>query len=274
MQTALNAIWKAKPKGATVSRFVRARAASLGLVAALGFLLMVSLVVSTGLTAFGNYLDSVLPFGKIILMILNGIVSIRLSLSFSPPSTKYCPTAAGMARRVIGAIVTGSCSPSASRSSAGTSEAVPLPRASAQPELCSSSFCGSIIQRRYSCSGRNSPRSMPIGMAACTRRAKRPLGQLTPRFPDRGAARAASSLSLNLRPRSHRPCRTFPRHADRRRNCVWRMDASSGPGGARRALPGARRSALGQAGGMRSCTRSGARRSSVKPPSAAAHVVE
>jgi membrane protein len=78
MQTALNAIWKAKPKGTTVSRLIRARAASLGLVAALGFLLMVSLVVSTGLTAFGNYLDSILPFGKVILTVLNVIVSLTL----------------------------------------------------------------------------------------------------------------------------------------------------------------------------------------------------
>src|SRR5260221_3487230 len=38
----VNLIWKAKPKGTTVSRLIRARAASLGLVAALGFLLMVS----------------------------------------------------------------------------------------------------------------------------------------------------------------------------------------------------------------------------------------
>ena len=36
MQTALNAIWKAKPKGTTVSRLIRARAASLGLVASVG----------------------------------------------------------------------------------------------------------------------------------------------------------------------------------------------------------------------------------------------
>ena len=46
MQTSLNAIWKAKPQGTTVSRLIRARAASLGLVAALGFLLMVSLVAA------------------------------------------------------------------------------------------------------------------------------------------------------------------------------------------------------------------------------------
>jgi membrane protein len=78
MQTALNAIWKARPKGTTVSRLIRARAASLGLVAAMGFLLMVSLVVSTALTAFGNYLDSILPFGQIILTVLNVVVSLML----------------------------------------------------------------------------------------------------------------------------------------------------------------------------------------------------
>jgi membrane protein len=78
MQTSLNAIWKAKPKGTTVSRLIRARVASLGLVAALGFLLMVSLVVSTGLTAFGDYLDSILPFGKVVLTALNVIVALIL----------------------------------------------------------------------------------------------------------------------------------------------------------------------------------------------------
>lgn len=78
MQTALNVIWKAKPEGTTASRLIRARAASLGLVAALGFLLMVSLVVSTVLTAFGNYLDSILPFGQVILTVLNVVVSLVL----------------------------------------------------------------------------------------------------------------------------------------------------------------------------------------------------
>jgi membrane protein len=84
MQSALNAIWKAKPEGTTVSRLIRARAASLGLVAALGFLLIVSLVVSAGLTAFGDYLNSLLPFGKVILSALNTVVSVGLiSLLFA-----------------------------------------------------------------------------------------------------------------------------------------------------------------------------------------------
>jgi membrane protein len=78
MQSALNTIWKAGPIGTTVSRLIRARAASLGLVAALGFLLMVSLVVSAALAAFGNHLSSLLPFGKLLLSVLNLIVSLAL----------------------------------------------------------------------------------------------------------------------------------------------------------------------------------------------------
>jgi membrane protein len=79
MQSTLNAIWKAKPAGlTTVSRVIRARAASLGLVAALGFLLMVSLVVSTALTAFSNHLNSVLPLGALLLPAVHSFVSLFL----------------------------------------------------------------------------------------------------------------------------------------------------------------------------------------------------
>jgi membrane protein len=84
MQSALNAIWKTESHATTVSRLIQARAVSLGLVAALGFLLIVSLAVSAGLTAFGNYLDSIVPIGKLILPILNFIVSmLLLSVLFS-----------------------------------------------------------------------------------------------------------------------------------------------------------------------------------------------
>jgi membrane protein len=78
MQSALNTIWKADSSGTPISRLIRARAASLGLVVSLGFLMMVSLVVSAGLTALGNYLNAVLPFGKVLLTILNGLVSFVL----------------------------------------------------------------------------------------------------------------------------------------------------------------------------------------------------
>ena len=78
MQSALNMIWKVQPQGTTISRLVRARAASLGLVAALGFLLLVSLVVSAILSGFGSYLDAALPFGALILHILNFVISFAL----------------------------------------------------------------------------------------------------------------------------------------------------------------------------------------------------
>lgn len=78
MQSALNAIWKAEPKGTTVSRLIRARAASLGLVAALGFLLLVSLVVSAALSALSEQINAYVPFGHVILQILNFVISLVL----------------------------------------------------------------------------------------------------------------------------------------------------------------------------------------------------
>jgi membrane protein len=107
MQSALNAIWKVQPSGTTLSRLVRARAASLGLVATLGFLLMVSLVVSAGLTAFGNYLNSLFPFGTLVLSILNVVVSLLLISLLFAAIYKVLPDRHLQWRDVIlGAVVT------------------------------------------------------------------------------------------------------------------------------------------------------------------------
>lgn len=78
MQRSLNDIWKAEPKGTTVSRLIRARAASLGLVVALGFVLTVSLVVSAALSALGGYVNAYIPFGQQILALVNAAISILL----------------------------------------------------------------------------------------------------------------------------------------------------------------------------------------------------
>jgi membrane protein len=78
MQAALNAIWRAKPEGTTMSRLIRARVVSLGLVAGLGFLLIASLAVSAAITALGDYLNAILPFGKTIASVLNTVISIAL----------------------------------------------------------------------------------------------------------------------------------------------------------------------------------------------------
>ncbi len=84
MQTALNAIWRAELKGTTVSRLVRARIVSLGLVAALGFLLLASLVISAALTALADAVNQTLPFASVILQALNFLVSfVLISLLFA-----------------------------------------------------------------------------------------------------------------------------------------------------------------------------------------------
>ncbi|MEV8749219.1 MULTISPECIES: YihY/virulence factor BrkB family protein [unclassified Mesorhizobium] len=78
MQQSLNTIWKIEPQGNSLSRLVRARAASLGLVAALGFLLLVSLIASAAISALGAFINAHLPFGTIILSGINGVVSFVL----------------------------------------------------------------------------------------------------------------------------------------------------------------------------------------------------
>jgi membrane protein len=78
LQAALNAIWRAKPRAGTVTRLVRARLVSLGLVMTLGFLLLVSLVVSTALSAIGPWLDAIFPGGQVLIRIISFIASLAL----------------------------------------------------------------------------------------------------------------------------------------------------------------------------------------------------
>ena len=107
MQSSLNAIWKTRPQGITVSRLIQARAISLGLVAALGFLLIVSLAVSAGLAAFGDYLDAMMPVGTLILPVLNFIVSLALLAILFAAIYKVLPDRRLHWRDVIvGAVVT------------------------------------------------------------------------------------------------------------------------------------------------------------------------
>jgi membrane protein len=74
IQAALNAIWKVPPPASTVSRLIRARLISLSLVGALGFLMIISLIISTAVNALGDYL----PIGKLFLTTLNTGLSYSL----------------------------------------------------------------------------------------------------------------------------------------------------------------------------------------------------
>ena len=78
MQVALNAIWKAEPPKAVLTGILKARMASLGLVATLGFLLLVSLVLSAVLHAVSTYVNSVMPGATTILTALNFAVSLAM----------------------------------------------------------------------------------------------------------------------------------------------------------------------------------------------------
>ncbi|CDX27236.1 Ribonuclease BN [Mesorhizobium sp. ORS 3324] len=78
MQQSLNEIWKVEPGDMSLSRLVRARAASLGLVGALGFMLLVSLAASTAISALGQFINQRLPFGELVVSSVNTIVSFAL----------------------------------------------------------------------------------------------------------------------------------------------------------------------------------------------------
>ncbi len=108
MQAALNAIWRAEPKGTTVGRLPpKARAASLGLVATLGFLMMVSLVISAGVAAVQTYIGGFLPEVAVLVRILNFVISFGLIAVLFAAIYKILPDRQLQWRDVaIGAIVT------------------------------------------------------------------------------------------------------------------------------------------------------------------------
>ena len=91
VQSALNAVWKVKPPRSTVSRLVRARLASLGLVIAFGFVLMVSLAVSAALAALSTFLQGVFPAMEVALAVADFMLSIVLLSALFAAMYKVLP---------------------------------------------------------------------------------------------------------------------------------------------------------------------------------------
>ena len=107
MQLSLNKIWKVEPIPVSASSLVRARVASLGRVAALGFLLLVSLVASAALAALENLINASIPFGASLLSILNAAISFGLLSLMFAAIYKVLPDRSLEWRDVaVGAIVT------------------------------------------------------------------------------------------------------------------------------------------------------------------------
>jgi membrane protein len=78
MEDALNVIWRAPLKGSVLIRLLRGRAVSLALVLGLGFLLLISMVITAAITALGVYIDENTPFSQVALGFINFGVSTTL----------------------------------------------------------------------------------------------------------------------------------------------------------------------------------------------------
>src|SRR5215813_15491512 len=74
LQAALNLIWKVPANGtAGVWHYLKSRFLSLSVILVIGFLLLVSLVMSAALAAFSDYIDRALPsFGAILYLVNHG----------------------------------------------------------------------------------------------------------------------------------------------------------------------------------------------------------
>jgi membrane protein len=79
LQKALNHIWDVKPKpGLGLKGLLKARALAFGMIVGIGFLLLVSLVVSTALAALDDYLAGLFPGAAILLKILSFVLSFAV----------------------------------------------------------------------------------------------------------------------------------------------------------------------------------------------------
>src|SRR5438105_5626767 len=106
IQSSLNKIWKAEPK-AGLTRLVRARAASMGLVLTLGFLMLVSLVISAGLAALGHWVEGIFPGAKLLMAVVNFVVTLVLLAAVFAAIYKFLPDKPiAWADVAVGAVVT------------------------------------------------------------------------------------------------------------------------------------------------------------------------
>ncbi|MBT2300736.1 YihY/virulence factor BrkB family protein [Variovorax paradoxus] len=109
LQSALDRIWhvpeREKPSG--VWAVLRARLLSFGLILGLAFLLMVSLLVSAALAAFGSWFGGLMPGWELMLQALNILISLGIITVLFAMIFKLMPTARIAWRDVwIGAAVT------------------------------------------------------------------------------------------------------------------------------------------------------------------------
>jgi membrane protein len=108
LQDALNTIWEVKSKpGTGIWGFIRNRFLSFSMVLGVGFLLLISLALTTFLSAVTGSLGSKLPISEALAHILNFVVSFGVITLLFAMIFKYLPDVKVPLRKVwVGAIVT------------------------------------------------------------------------------------------------------------------------------------------------------------------------
>ncbi|HKQ26254.1 MAG TPA: YihY/virulence factor BrkB family protein [Burkholderiales bacterium] len=108
LESNLNRIWKVEPdKRSGIWHFIRTRLLSIGMVLAIGFLLIVSLVVSAAIAAWGKYWGDWFGGMETLLHVTNFVVSVGIVTVLFAIIYKFMPQVAIRWRDVwIGALVT------------------------------------------------------------------------------------------------------------------------------------------------------------------------
>ena len=108
LETNLNRVWKVEPdKGSGPWHFIRTRLLAFGMVLAIGFLLIVSLVVGAGIAAWGKYWSGWFGGLEVLLHAANFVVSVAVITVLFAIIYKFIPRVAIRWRDVwIGALVT------------------------------------------------------------------------------------------------------------------------------------------------------------------------
>jgi membrane protein len=108
LQEALNTIWEVQPKpGQGILATLKKRFLSMTMVLGIGFLLLVSLVLSAALSIVGNFFSGVLPGGEALWQVVNFVVSFAVITLLFAAIYKVLPDVEIQWRDVwIGAAVT------------------------------------------------------------------------------------------------------------------------------------------------------------------------
>jgi membrane protein len=94
LQSALDSIWEVVPKpGRGIKGIVKDRLFSFAMVMGVAFLLLVSLVLSAGLSAVGHFLGHLLPGGEAVWQVTNFLISLAVVAALFALTFKTVPDA-------------------------------------------------------------------------------------------------------------------------------------------------------------------------------------